>query len=411
MKLHLENMGPINEANINIDKITIVGGHNATGKSTLSKFLYSFLRSNSFNRQEIAYESISKLMRSESRYIRRIFNKYGIEFRYPLLRVRSSDVFERLLERYEDMKNFIYDADISEKDFDDIKARLNVIDDLIDVVEKDSDELYISLMRTLLESEFSSNHFNCFIDINDEFCIDFRNHDFEDDDAFKSSDELIVNDIFYIDSVSVLDTFEQDKFIDRKSIDHLDFLKRNLTGRTKEVFDDKINRKISVIEKEISQIINGKFFYERGEFKFVSNDDIKSDMSNTASGTKQIGLIQLLLANRKLKENSFLIIDEPEVNLHPDWQYKLAKILVLLAKRLNISIYINTHSPLFIESMHAFSYYYDILDRTSYHLAKPFKDNLFDIEEIDEDNLSEIYSNLGQPYFDIDVLRLEKDMD
>ena len=147
MKLHLENMGPINEANININKITIVGGHNATGKSTLSKFLYSFLRSNSFNRQEIAYESISKLMRSESRYIRRIFNKYGIEFRYPLLRVRNADVFERLLERYEDMKNFIYESDISEQDFDDIKARLNVIDDLIDVVEKDSDELYISLMR------------------------------------------------------------------------------------------------------------------------------------------------------------------------------------------------------------------------------------------------------------------------
>ena len=48
MKLHLEDMGPINEADINIGKITIVGGHNSTGKSTLSKFLYSFLRSNSF---------------------------------------------------------------------------------------------------------------------------------------------------------------------------------------------------------------------------------------------------------------------------------------------------------------------------------------------------------------------------
>ena len=146
--------------------------------------------------------------------------------------------------------------------------------------------------------------------------------------------------------------------------------------------------------------------------KFVSNDDIKSNMTNTASGTKQIGLIQLLLANRKLKENSFLIIDEPEVNLHPEWQSKFAKILVLIAKKLNVSVYINTHSPLFIESVHAFSYYYDILDKTSYHLAiSSGSSNLFDVGEIDEGNLSEIYSNLGQPYVELDILRLEKDLD
>ena len=86
MKLQLKNMGPINEANININKITIVGGHNATGKSTLSKFLYSFLRSNSFNRQEIAYGSILNLIMNETRYIRRIFKKNSIEFRYPFFR-------------------------------------------------------------------------------------------------------------------------------------------------------------------------------------------------------------------------------------------------------------------------------------------------------------------------------------
>ena len=411
MKLHLENMGPINEANINIDKITIVGGHNSTGKSTLSKFLYSFLRSNSFNRQEIAYESIINLMSRESRYIRRIFKKYNIEFRYPLYLLKNADNFERILDKYEDMKNFIYESEIPEDDFNEIKFRLDVIEDLIRIVDEDSYELYISLMRTLLESEFSSNHFNSFIDINNDFIIDFKNYEFEDDDAFKFNNDIIVNDIFYIDSVSVLDTFEQERFFDRKSIEHLDFLKKNLTNKTKDVFDKKLNKNILSIEKEISNIINGKFFYELGEFKFVSNDNIKSDMSNTASGTKQIGLIQLLLANRKLKENSFLIIDEPEVNLHPDWQYKLAKILVLLAKRLNISVYINTHSPLFIESIHAFSDYYNILDKTTYHLAESAKNNLFDINEVDESNLSEIYSNLGQPYIDIDILRLEKDLD
>ncbi len=411
IKLHLETMGPINEADININKITIVAGHNSTGKSTLSKFLYSFLRSNSFNRQEIAYESITKLMRSESLYISRYLAKFDISFRPPAFRMESGDDFEGIVGDYEEMKSSVLELDISDEDIADFSKRFKGIDDLIKIVKKDNGELYISLMRNLLNSEFSSDTFNSFISIDDDFIIDFKNHDFNDDGAFQSDSTLIVSDVFYIDSLSILDTFEMYKIFNRKSIDHLESLKKNLTRKTKEVFDNKINKNIIDIEKEINKIINGKFIFEHGEFKFVSNNNVKSDMSNTASGTKQIGLIQLLLANRNLKENSFLIIDEPEVNLHPDWQYKLAMILVLIAKKLNVSIYINSHSPLFIESVHAFSYYHGILDKTSYHLAQPFDSNLFNINEIDESNLSEIYSNLGQPYIEMDILRLEKSLD
>ena len=93
-------------------------------------------------------------------------------------------------------------------------------------------------------------------------------------------------------------------------------------------------------------------------------------MTNTASGVKQIGILQLLLANRKLKPGSFLIIDEPEVNLHPEWQFKFAEILVLLVKELNITIYVNTHSPMFIEAIEVFSDFYDLKDDTYYYLTK-----------------------------------------
>lgn len=70
-------------------------------------------------------------------------------------------------------------------------------------------------------------------------------------------------------------------------------------------------------------------------------------MENTASGLKQLATIQLLLDNNELTKNSFLILDEPEINLHSEWQVKLAKLLVLLVKELNIYLYINSHSPQF----------------------------------------------------------------
>ena len=77
-------------------------------------------------------------------------------------------------------------------------------------------------------------------------------------------------------------------------------------------------------------------------------------MENTASGLKQLATIQLLLDNNELTKNSFLILDEPEINLHSEWQVKLAKLLVLLVKELNIYLYINSHSPQFIEALGGF---------------------------------------------------------
>ena len=38
--------GPINKADIDLNKINVVGVNNATGKSTTSKLLYCFLKSN-----------------------------------------------------------------------------------------------------------------------------------------------------------------------------------------------------------------------------------------------------------------------------------------------------------------------------------------------------------------------------
>lgn len=399
IKLHLEDMGPINEADINISKITVIAGNNSTGKSTLSKFLYSFLRSNSFNRREIAYESISNLIQSESYYLSRRFNRKTPRF-------TGRDNYEDILDSYRDLKKSLFESDISDEELEESNEKMNTIDNLIRVVNEDSHDLYVSLIRRLLESEFSSTNFSGFIKINDS-TIDFKNHDFSDDDAFRQDSSILISDAFYIDSLSVLDTFEK---FDRKATYHLEYLKKNLISKRRDVFDEKINSNIIELENEVSDIIKGKFVFERGEFRFISDTDIKSDMSNTASGIKQIGILQLLLANRSLKENSFLIIDEPEVNLHPEWQFRLAKILVLISKRLNVRLYINTHSPLFLESIDAYSQYYDMADDTAYHMTrKSDKDGFFDIAQTD--NLSEIYDNLGNPYFKMDMLRIEKELE
>ena len=54
----LNNVGLINNADINLSKINVIGGDNSTGKSTSSKVLYSFLRSNSKTRKELTKNTL-----------------------------------------------------------------------------------------------------------------------------------------------------------------------------------------------------------------------------------------------------------------------------------------------------------------------------------------------------------------
>ena len=262
MNLKLNNIGPINQADISISKINVVGGVNSSGKSTISKILYCYLKS------QIEDESLDYLMDSE-----------GI--------------------------------------------------------------------------------------------TDFKNENI----AFES--ELNPAEIFYIESISMLDL----KDLDILRVDHINSIKEAL-----ESDENNVNPKIKEILSKIQNIIK--------------KDCSKAD----SAGIKEIGIIQILLQNNKLKENSFLIIDEPEANLHPSWQIKYAEILVLLAKDLNIHIYLNSHSPMFIEAISLYAQYYDLLDETNFYLTQEIDDK-YDFRKINPKSLGLVYENLTKPYDELDRLK------
>ena len=112
---------------------------------------------------------------------------------------------------------------------------------------------------------------------------------------------------------------------------------------------------------------------------------------------KQIGTIQLLLLCNMLKEDTYLIIDEPEINLHPEWQFKFAEVLVLLAKDLNTTIYLNSHSPFFIEAIDAFTEFYDMQDDVNYYLTEKSEVvGKYNFNKIESDELYKIYDNLNR---------------
>ena len=255
-----------------------------------------------------------------------------------------------------------------------------------------------STIKELLESEFDitgpqENKDYAYIYCDDEFSytIDFKNYKFD------KEGDLDISKVFYFDSFSLFDNKSGGTYF----LEHVKSLEAAL-----EITEDNHNEELEV-EKLIKEILGGQIKKENGELFFVRENGIKTHMKNTSSGVKQVAIIQTLLNNNELEPNSFLIMDEPEVNLHPEWQIKFAKILVLLVKELDLSIYIASHSPFFIEAIELYSQYYDLIDDSYFYLTQKAEGYQYDIVSVDSNNLEAIYRNLGQPYDIIDEIKMD----
>ena len=255
-----------------------------------------------------------------------------------------------------------------------------------------------STIKELLDSEFDitgpqENKDYAYIYCDDEFSytIDFKNYKFD------KKGNIDISKVFYFDSFSLFDNKSGGTYF----LEHVKSLEAAL-----EITED-INDEELEVEKLIKEILGGEIKKENGELFFVRENGIKTHMKNTSSGVKQVAIIQTLLNNKELEPNSFLIMDEPEVNLHPEWQIKFAKILVLLVKELDLSIYIASHSPFFIEAIELYSQYYGLIDDSYFYLTQKAEGYQYDIVSVDSNNLEAIYRNLGQPYDILDEIKMD----
>ena len=322
------------------------------------------------------------------------------------------DVYD-VLDRYEKLKDIVFSEEFNDshsrlhsKDriFDEIRE----IDNYIDIIEEDGDYLFDLIMNEAFESEFP-NKMRGYVEFKGSFegnKFKFTSN-YDEGYNFNQEGSLLINEIFYIDSFSSLDINQSNGL---NNTNHVQSLLKSIEKESDEsadLFDPVKNRDINKLLVDINGLISGKLHYEDGELKYSDEYGITCYMSNTASGIKQIGIIQLLLGNRKLKKNSFLIIDEPEVNLHPEWQLKLAEILVMLAKNLNIYIYVNTHSPMFIEAMSLYSEKHGLLEDTNFYLTQKHKLGGFYFRNISPHELGLVYRNLSEPYDILDKVKVD----
>lgn len=108
----------------------------------------------------------------------------------------------------------------------------------------------------------------------------------------------------------------------------------------------------------------------------------------------------------ELEEKSVLILDEPEVHLHPQLQLDFAELIVLIQKAFNLHVLITTHSPYFLEAIEVYSEKHGISDKCRYYLAEEQEDDTAVIREVTDDTKI-LYKKFAAPFQRLEDLENE----
>ncbi|MFD2706613.1 ATP-dependent nuclease [Salibacterium lacus] len=97
------------------------------------------------------------------------------------------------------------------------------------------------------------------------------------------------------------------------------------------------------------KVIKHKFFYDWGTSVILNTDELTYSEAHAGSG--EISVVKLVYEVLRAKEKSLILLDEPEVSIHPGAQKKLMSFLLEQIKRKRHQVVIATHSPAFTEGL------------------------------------------------------------
>ncbi|HFD14132.1 MAG TPA: hypothetical protein ENJ34_02395 [Epsilonproteobacteria bacterium] len=147
------------------------------------------------------------------------------------------------------------------------------------------------------------------------------------------------------------------------------------------------------IKKKMTDLMGGEFKKDEMGRYYFDKQGQRVELVNTATGIKTFGIFQVLSQNNYLNKNMVLILDEPEVHLHPKWQLEMAKIIVELVKN-GVKVLVNSHSPYMIEALQRHSELEKV--NSDFYLAE--KGYIKKENDSNSETLAKIFEKLSEPF-------------
>ena len=286
------------------------------------------------------------------------------------------------------------------------------IDNMIDNSSKEIEELDVKRIK----AEIISNYFNDIFDnqinnmsISESAYIDLlikNKHikaEFIENTCTVVQDDIkLINKAIYVDDPYIIDSRiirSTNSLRGRNEINN-NLIKLLHSKEDEEQIIEQIiaKDKYAEIEEMINLVIKGQLILKKdGRYTLKNNEYPEGiNVSNLSTGLKSFLIIKKLITDNLIVNRDILILDEPEIHLHPEWQIVYAELLVLLQKYFDLTILLTTHSPFFLRAIEVFSKKYELNQKCKYYLSKIGTDSLITFSEVE--NTTEIYQKMANTF-------------
>lgn len=422
MDIEISNFGTIASAKVNISGLTVIAGENDTGKSTIGKIFFSLVKAISRYEEDLKEDKEAKILELAEKVYFSLRKKIDFstheKLRYEFHPRRLSDHLRlysdaAIYDRVNILGALLESGDISKDSYNEYISLLNDVR----TVFLENDDKYTTISKAIKRafySEFKGDIYpkgklspvKCSLSINDGESA-LLNIEWLKDGVSKFNfwDNLGFDDATFVDSPAIMQ-FHHLVSVAKTLFDAnnsgalftVPLHVKDLAAKLKDsVYFHNIDSGYSDVSFNLKRTYQGNLFFDSESSEFLlDRGSYKISASNVASGIKSIGIFDLLVQSGHCRKNSLLILDEPEVNLHPKWQIEYAKNICDLVSN-GATIIVTTHSPYMVEALNGYGKKYNISPK--FYLANKMEDSSV-ISDV-TGNVSEIFDALAQPLYDL----------
>ncbi|MCX6152614.1 MAG: AAA family ATPase [Candidatus Kapabacteria bacterium] len=373
MKFTFENLGYIDRGDITPGNLTIICGNNNVGKTYLNYAIYSFL----YNISDTNFIEI------DEKYIKDLLSNENIKIDLKTWKNNITEIFSKYSSKFSENIHTFFST--NEEFFHNSKVKLELLEYESDFSEpykaqffigkKDSVKIFKDSNSSEVEFYINNESKNRIPEgiIEDIFSRTISRLLFKNilKRPFIITSERTGISLFYkeldfaknrmIEAISKETVPHPFQLIESMRARYADSIKHNIDIIRN--FDDNLKNKSFLqkdhkeefvkLSKKISEILNGSFKIVDKQILFETRKERNRDKVDlipiylTSSATKSLFLLDIYIRSIA-QTNDILMIDEPELNLHPDNQIIIARLLANLVN-LGIDIIITTHSDYMIK--------------------------------------------------------------
>ena len=358
LKIKFKNLGPLKKGEVTIRNMTIFCGKNNTGKTYVNYLIYSILEtlkdyrtSLNLNIDQLFKEGVQEIdvVSLFDNNFDRIVKEIANEVKENLYKVFNSkkDFFEELeleieLDKEQKREKLIklkFDRNVTIGENKVKISNLNKVEGsdkitLIYFKEKTEKKILEESLRRYIENFLQI----CLIqEVNQKYMLPTERNGLNIfyNELLRKRANIVENIDFSVEGKEEIENVNNYPKPVKDYLRILTELDRYDKNEGNEIF-------INIAKEMEKEIIRGKYKIDNNRIFYQTENEKELDLYIASSTVKTIfGIIFYL--RHLIKNKDYLIIDEPELNLHPENQVKIAKLLVRLVNS-GIKVIISTHS-------------------------------------------------------------------